>query len=196
MARDSSRRRKKLAPNAVVQRPWRLVKNPYKPIEVLSADQIEHIHSASLDVIETLGVDMWCDEALDILDHAGAEVDRAERHVRIDRALIEEAVAKAPAEVTLTPRNRERAITLGGNNICFAPVGGPGFSTDLDRGRRSGTFADACDLIRLSQCLNVIHVTSGGPVASTDTAVPIRHLETMRASAFCEYVAKKAPTPS
>ena len=89
MARNSTRRRKKLAPNAVVQRPWRLVKNPYKPIEVLSADQIEHIHRASLDVIETLGVDMWCAEALDILEQAGADVDHTNRHVRIDRALIE-----------------------------------------------------------------------------------------------------------
>ncbi len=182
MARDSKRRRKKLSANVVTQRPWGLVKNPYRPIEVLSADQIEQIHNTSLDVIETLGVDMWSDEGLDIFESAGAEVDRAGRHVRIDRALIEEAVAKAPASFTLTPRNPERAILLGGNDICFAPVGGPGFSTDLDRGRRAGSFADACDLIRLSQCLNVIHMTGGGPVASTDVAVPIRHLETMRAS--------------
>ena len=99
MARSSTRRRKKLATNVVIQRPWALVKNPYKPIEVLSADQIEHIHAASLTVIETLGVDIWCDEALDIFAAAGADVDHAGRHVRIDRALIEEAVAKAPAEI-------------------------------------------------------------------------------------------------
>ena len=182
MARASSRRRKKRPAGVVSQRPWRRVANPYKPLTVLSADQIEHIHNASLEVIETLGVDMWCDEALDILAAAGADVDRPGRHVRIDRALIEEAVAKAPAEVTLTPRNPARAITLGGANINFALVGGPGFSTDLDRGRRAGCFADACDLIRLSQCLEVIHVTGGGPVASNDVAVPIRHLVTHRAS--------------
>ncbi|MCH7943308.1 MAG: trimethylamine methyltransferase family protein [Proteobacteria bacterium] len=182
MARKTTRRRRKRAAGTVTQRPWQRIKNPYKPIEVLSADQIEHIHRASLDVIETLGVDMWSDEGLDIFDAAGAEVDRANRHVRIDRNLIEEAVAKAPAEFTLTPRNPARAIVLGGNNINFAPVGGPGFSTDIDRGRRSGSFADACDLIRLSQCLEVIHLTGGGPVAATDMPVPIRHLETMRAS--------------
>ncbi len=182
MARLSTRRRKKRPADTVIQRPWRRVKNPYAPIEVLSADHIEHIHRASLEVIETLGVDIWCDEALDILQTAGAEVDQANRHVRMDRALIEDAVAKAPAEVTLTPRNPARAITLGGNNINFAPVGGPGFSTDLDRGRRAGNFADACDLIRLSQCLEVIHISGGGSVASTDLPVPTRHLETLRAS--------------
>ena len=167
MARKTTRRRKKRAAGTVTQRPWQRIKNPYKPIEVLSADQIEHIHRASLDVIETLGVDMWSDEGLDIFDAAGAEVDRANRHVRIDRHLIEEAVAKAPAEFTLTPRNPARAVVLGGNNINFAPVGGPGFSTDIDRGRRSGSFADACDLIRLSQCLEVIHLTGPGRSVST-----------------------------
>jgi trimethylamine--corrinoid protein Co-methyltransferase len=182
MARDPTRRRRKRPADVVSQRPWRRVRNPYKPIAVLSADQIEHIHRASLDVIETLGADVWCDEALDIFAAAGAEVDQPNRHVRIDRAIIEDAVAKAPAEFTLTPRNPERAIVVGGNSINFSIVAGPGFSTDLDRGRRSGTFADACDLIRLSQCLEVIHLTGGGPVAATDMAVPIRHLETLRAS--------------
>ena len=182
MARDSSRRRRKRPADVVSQRPWRRVSNPYKPIAVLSADQIEQIHQASLEVIETLGADIWCDEALDIFAAAGAEVDRPNRHVRIDRAIIEDAVAKAPAEFTLTPRNPARAIAVGGNSINFSIVAGPGFITDLDRGRRSGTFADACDLIRLSQCLEVIHLTGGGPVAATDMAVPIRHLETLRAS--------------
>ena len=55
----SSRRRKKRPADAVTQLPWQRVKNPYKPIKVLSADHIEHIHRASLEIIETLGVDMW-----------------------------------------------------------------------------------------------------------------------------------------
>ena len=53
MARDSKRRRKKLSANVVTQRPWGLVKNPYRPIEVLSADQIEQIHNTyeSLEIL-------------------------------------------------------------------------------------------------------------------------------------------------
>ena len=103
MARESTRRRRKRPADTVTQSPWRRVRNPYKPIEVLSADQVEHIHLASLDVIETLGVDMWCAEALDILQQAGAEVDHAERHVRIDRALIEEAAYFLYTSVPVLP---------------------------------------------------------------------------------------------
>ncbi|MFQ5785564.1 MAG: trimethylamine methyltransferase family protein [Alphaproteobacteria bacterium] len=182
MARESARRRqRRSAAAAIAQRPWRRLVNPYRPIEVLSADQIEAIHTASLDLLETLGLDLWSDEALDEFARAGADVDRAGRHARFDRGLIEESVAKAPAEFTLTPRNPARAITMGGANINFGLVGGPANSTDLDRGRRSGTFTDACDLIRLGQCFNVLHLVGGGPVAATDLAVETRHLDTCQA---------------
>ncbi len=181
MARQTTRRRARRAAAGPVQRPWRRLANPYEPIEVLSADQVEAIHQASLDVLENLGVDFWNDEALDLLKSAGAEVDRAARHVRFDRALIEESVARAPNLFTLTPRNPARAITVGENHINFGLVGGPANSTDLDRGRRSGNFDDARDLIRLSQCLDALHVVGGGPVASTDLPVETRHLDTYRA---------------
>lgn len=182
MARETTRRRKRRTPSGPVQRPWRRTQNPYRPIEVLSVDQIEHIHNASLDVLEQLGLDMWCDEAMDIFAAAGAEVDRPGRHVRFDRTMIEEAIVHAPAEFTLSSRNRSRAITFGGDNINFGLVGGPGFSTNLDRGRRGGSFDDACDLIRLSQCLNVLHMIGGVPVAANDLAPETRHLDTIRAS--------------
>ena len=179
--RSSRRRRARRVPSGPPQLPWRRLKNPYRPIEVLSADQIETIHDASLGVLETIGIDLWCPEAMDIFAAAGAEVDRGERHARFDRGLIEEAVAKAPPEFTLTPRNPERAIVLGGNNINFGLVGGPANATDLDRGRRSGAYEDTLNLIRLGQCLNVLHLVGAGPVAPTDMPVPTRHLDTYNA---------------
>ena len=162
------------------QRPWSTLVNPYAPIEVLSADQVEAIHDASLRVLEELGIDIWLDEGLDLLADAGAEVDRANRHVRIDRGLIEESVAKAPAEVTLTPRNPARKLTMGGNHIVFGVVGGPANSSNLDRGRRAGTFADARELLRLSHMLDVLHMAGTGCVAATDLPVPTRHLDVYR----------------
>ena len=180
MARDGRRGRRATA--GIAQRPWRRARNPYKPIAVLSADQIEHIHRTSLDVLETLGIDVWCGEALDLLEAAGADVDNAGRHARLDRGLVEDSIAKAPTEFTLTPRNPSRAITMGGNHVNFGLVGGPANSNDLDRGRRSGAFADTCDLIRLGQCLDVLHMVGAGPVAPIDLPVETRHLDMFRAA--------------
>ena len=41
----------------IEQLPWRLPTHPYRPIEVLSADQLESLHDASLRVLEQLGIE-------------------------------------------------------------------------------------------------------------------------------------------
>ena len=54
----------------------------------MSADQIEAIHDASLQVVEELGLEFMSPEALDVLARGGAEVDRDRGVVRCDRGLI------------------------------------------------------------------------------------------------------------
>lgn len=70
----------------VPQLPWTEVANPYPPMEVLSADQLEAIHLTSLRILEELGMEVMSSRALQILQKAGAEVDSATRTVRLDRA--------------------------------------------------------------------------------------------------------------
>ncbi len=115
--RKSARRRNG---GGIRQLPWRSLVNPYRPIEVLNEEQLEAIHLASLQILEELGIEFMSQAALDLLERSGARVERASGEVRFDRGLIAELVAKAPAEVTLTPRNPARRITLGGNHVNFA----------------------------------------------------------------------------
>ena len=64
MARERNVRNDRRARNAgLKQLPWRAVTNPYKPIEVLSEDQIEAIHNASLRILEDIGMDFMHVEA-------------------------------------------------------------------------------------------------------------------------------------
>jgi trimethylamine--corrinoid protein Co-methyltransferase len=120
--RNAPRRR---GVTAIKQLPWRLPANPYRPVEALSVDQIEAIHDASLRVLEELGLEFMSPEALDVLARGGAEVDRDSGMVRFDRGLIAELLDKAPAQVTVTPRDPARRLTLGGERMVFASVGGP-----------------------------------------------------------------------
>ena len=58
MAREVQRNReRRTRGGALKQLPWRNYRNPYKPIEVISADQIEAIHNSSLRVLEEIGID-------------------------------------------------------------------------------------------------------------------------------------------
>ena len=43
------------------QLPWRRLVNSYRPIEVLTDEQIERIHDASMRVLETIGMDFLLD---------------------------------------------------------------------------------------------------------------------------------------
>ena len=125
---------------------------------MLTAEQLERIHDTSMRILETHGLEFLNDGALDLLARAGADVDRGTRRVRFDRRLIAEYVAKAPARFTLHARNPAHTVTIGGNHIAFCAVSSAPNCSDLDRGRRPGTYADYCDLLRLVQSLNVIHL--------------------------------------
>src|SRR5256885_15769899 len=53
------------------QRPWAQPRIRYRPTEVVSADELESIHDASLRVLEEIGMDFLDEEARDLLAAAG-----------------------------------------------------------------------------------------------------------------------------
>ena len=184
---DPNRRRqggrgRRLDGSRVPQLPWAEVRNPYAPMEVLSADQLEAIHLTSLRILEELGMEVMSPRALAILETAGAEVDSAARTVRVDRGLVESALKSAPSIFALTPRNADRRITLGGNHINFGLVAGPPNVHDCERGRRPGNFRDYCDFIRLAQYFNAIHLIGNQVCAPIELPSTSRHLDTYRAN--------------
>ena len=64
------------------------------------------------------------------------DVDVANQNVRMDRALVMEMVHRAPSQFTITPRNPDRALTIGGNNMVYSTVAFALNVSDLDHGRR------------------------------------------------------------
>ena len=108
---------------------------------------------------------------------AGADVDEETQMVRLDRGLVEEKLALAPSTFTLRARNQKRDLVFGGNHIVFASVGGPAFVSDLDNGRRPGTYAELCDYFRVVQSLNILHQEGGGAFEPMDLPAETRHLD-------------------
>ncbi len=161
----------------VPQRPWKQIELPYRPIEILSADQVMAIHDAALGVLEEIGIKVLQPRARGIYKRAGAQVDEGNQRVRFDRAMLMELVGKAPASFTLEARNPARSLKLGGQHAIFTSVGGPAYVHDLDKGRRPGTYAEMCDYLRVIQSLNVIHQEGGGPFEPLDLPADTRHLD-------------------
>jgi trimethylamine--corrinoid protein Co-methyltransferase len=174
---EAVRRRSRRVGGGIPQLAFRTLTNPFRPLEVLSADHVEEIHRTSLRILAEVGVEVLGDRAVDLLEAAGASVDRMVRRVRLDPAMVEERIATAPSSFTLHARNAARNVVLGGSNLVFSSVGGPAFVSDLDRGRRAGNWQDFQDYVRLIGALNVIHQEAGGPLEPTDLPVETRHLD-------------------
>ncbi|MDX1401744.1 MAG: trimethylamine methyltransferase family protein, partial [Kiloniellales bacterium] len=110
--RQGGRRSRREARQSVLPLlPWRSVQNPRRPIEVLSADQIEAIHHASLRVLSEAGIKVLGSDARHIYRTAGADVDNDQELVRFDPAMVEDLVAKVPSVFTIKARNPKKSLT-------------------------------------------------------------------------------------
>jgi trimethylamine---corrinoid protein Co-methyltransferase len=168
------RRRRKTSD--IVQQPWAQMVNPFKPAELISVDEVESLHQAALSILENTGIRCHVAEAREILQKAGARVDDSKSHVWLGREFVEQALKTVPSQVTLTPRNADHAVRLGGQHMATSTVLGPPHVTDLVRGRRTGKLADLEELLKITQFFNVVHM-NGFPLEAQDVEVRFRHLD-------------------
>lgn len=168
------------APAAVAQKPFRQPRRQFQPVALVSEDQLEAIHDASLTILEEIGMDFLDPSARDLLAKAGARVEPGSERVRFDRGLILERIATAPSEFTLHARNPAHNLVFGGDHVIFAQVASAPNCSDTDKGRRPGAHEDFRNLVKLAQHFNIIHMTGGYPVEPVDLHASIRHLECLK----------------
>lgn len=154
-----------------------MIINNQPKYDYLAAEGLERIHETSLGVLERLGVEFGHPEALDVLERAGAKVDRESNLVKFPRGLVLENIAKVPKQFELHARNPKHDVIIGGNHMVTAPVYGPPFVHDLDRGRRDATLQDYQNFVKLAQFTPQIHNAGGTVVEPGDEPQDTRHLD-------------------
>jgi len=180
MARTNRRRGRKVAPENVVaihQLERKQLRNRFAPIEALDEEQLEFIHNISLRIVEQEGIEVLGDQALAMFRKAGTSVDD-KGVVRMDRDQLLEIIAQAPESFTMTPRNPEQAIQIGGTVINFGLVSGTPNVHDNINGRRIGNFEDYKKLISFGQYFNVLTFFGNQATAPTEMPANSRHLDT------------------
>ena len=150
-------------------------KNRLQPYEILSGEEMERIHEQAMTILEEIGVDFLHPRARDLFKGAGMKLE--EDRVRFDRGWVLEMVAKAPETFELQARNPQRSVTIGGDNMVNAPVYGPPFITDLERGRRGATIEDFNNFDKMAQAVEQIHCAGGTTVEPEDLPLSTRHLD-------------------
>ena len=95
----------------------------------------------------------------------------------MDRDFVMEKVRLAPSTFTVTPRNPERQISIGGKHILFVNVSSPPNCSDLDRGRRPSDRESFRRLVKMTHYFNCLHMAGGYPVEPLDIHASVRHLD-------------------
>lgn len=162
----------------IEQMPWKPPLNIDRPVEPLTEEGVAAIHAGAMEILEDIGIAILNPEALEIFRDAGARIDG--EVVRIGREFIMEMVARAPSEFTLTPRNLERQITVGGKTLLFGNVSSPPNYWDMEIGRKVPGTREMCrNLLKLTQYFNCIHFAGGYPVEPVDIHASVRHLDVL-----------------
>ena len=88
--------------------------------EILSEDAMAVLDRGWRRLVSEIGIEFLLPEAVELLRGAGQVVED-ENRVRFDPEFILEQVAKAPRQFDLQARNPEHTVTIGGENMVFAP---------------------------------------------------------------------------
>ena len=150
----------------------------FEPTRIISDDELESLHQASLEVLETIGLDVMLPQAREYFLKAGASIE-GER-VRIPGELIMQAISTVPSRFTFHARNPGRTFQLGEGWLAFGSVASAPNSSDLEKGRRPGNLKDFRDFLKLTQSFNCIDFLSGYPVEPTDVHASVRHLVALK----------------
>lgn len=132
---------------------------------VLSDDQIEDIHLATLEVLQRTGVRIFDQEGLDLMKKAGADVcgDR----VRVPAHLVEWALQSKPPRVTIYGRDGDPAMYLEDYRVYYGT--GPSLPTIVDPftgERRAVLKQDVANYARLVDALPNIDYTMSMAIVS------------------------------
>ena len=134
----------------------------FKPLEILTKEEVEAIHRGTLDVLETTGVRVEHDRALKLFADHGCKVDFDKKRVRIPGYLVEDCLRKCPSSFTVKARDPKNDLRIGGNNLYF--MSGCGLNTiDLDtREQRMATRQENDDAVKILDALETVHLIGYG----------------------------------
>ncbi|MCK4978624.1 MAG: trimethylamine methyltransferase family protein, partial [Anaerolineales bacterium] len=126
---------------------------PIRPkvrLEVLDSQQLEEIRSATLHVLEHVGVRFPSEKALKIFSEHGAQVDTDSQVVKLPSDLVLEAMRVAPRSYILAGRAEGTELVLDGTSTHFGSDGCGTLTVDFETGEeRQSNKEDVAKMARV-----------------------------------------------
>ena len=137
--------------------------NNIKPIQpkirmdVLGNDEIEAIQTATLDLLENVGVRFPSERALAVFAEHGAKINQESQIVYLSPDLIRNAISQAPRTYTLSGRSEGTDLLLDGTKSYFGTDGVGVETIDFVTGAaRSSKKEDVAKMARIADALSSI----------------------------------------
>jgi len=145
----------------------------------LSPEQFDRLHFAALDILESVGVNVFNDEALSLLKKTGARVS-GER-ARIPAWMVKEALAFAPGSVRVRNRSGKRAMILENGRSYYGTGSDTPFVYDVYTGEhRVAVKQDVANAALVCDALsNIDFVMSMGLVSDVNRKSYVHQFEAM-----------------
>lgn len=123
----------------------------------LTDAEVQRIHTAALDALETIGLADAPPSGVEYLIGAGAVLG-SDGRIRFPRALIEDTIARANRSITLYSRNGKSDLDLSGSRVHYGTAGAAVHMVDIDgQNYRDSTVQDLHDAARICDVLDNIH---------------------------------------
>lgn len=123
----------------------------------LTDAEVQRIHTAALDALETIGLADAPPSGVEYLTGAGAILGEDGR-IRFPRALVEDTIAKANRSITLCSRDAKHDLDLSGSRVHYGTAGAAVHMVDVDgQNYRESTVQDLHDAARICDVLDNIH---------------------------------------
>jgi trimethylamine--corrinoid protein Co-methyltransferase len=148
----------------------------FAPTAIVSDEGLALIEDNAERLLQEIGIEFRDhSRSLTLLKDAGCDI--AGTRVRFPRGLARKLVSTTPRHYVQHARNPARSVPIGGDAMVFAPVYGPPFVRDLDRGRRYGTIEDFRNFVKLAYQSPFLHHSGGTLCEPVDVPVNKRHLD-------------------
>jgi len=136
-------------------------------LQLLSKQQRERIHLASLKILEEVGVMIQNETALNLVADHGAEVDVKKQIARIPQYLVNDALVKAPSTISMFSRDGKNDLVLETNRVHFDPGSSTYYLLDSETLEiRRPVSKELADFVRLTDALEHIRAQSTALVVS------------------------------
>ena len=124
-------------------------------VRMLSDDQVQAIHSATLEILGQIGVEMQDPQGREILLEAGAAEENG--RIKIPERLVSDAIDNSLSQIPIYDRLGNLAMPLELGRVYFGPGSDTTFTLDVETSQRRRTISqDVEDIARLCDGLDQI----------------------------------------